>query len=630
MALSWCATMIAARAAAQTPAPPVAVTGTFHIIWRDAAHGGAIPGGDRRYVLIDDHGAWYDVQLDSAALTSLGGERALDRRRVTIGASEILSPARAHTAMPQIRARTLRLETLHAAGAVSFTFSGPQPYVTILCRFQDTPVDKLPSKSMVQTLAGGSSSYPSLDNYYREVSNGAITLAGSRVVGWYDLPHARAYYVVNSQADLQKLTADCTAAADKDVDFTAFRGINMQFSDQLDCCSWGGTTLLTLDGQTRAFGVTWIAAWGVSQAAYGHEMGHSFGFPHSHGPYGQTYDSKWDIMSYTYDWTDPTYGSIGPHTIAFHKALAGWIPAARRFVAKAGTSTITIERSAQPASNGNYLMAEIPIPGTSEHYTLEARRFTGQYDAHLPGQAIIIHRCGVDATVIDADGNGNPNDNGAMWVTGETFTDAAHNIAVTVGPQVGNGWQVTIRDQVTATTPLSIALGAAGRRDTTFARASVAFPDSVRLTLSGTGASSAHWSAARKAAWLVLAATSGTGSGMLRWQHQAHSLAAGTYVDTISVTASGATGSPARFVDTLVVLAQPRVEDAAAALLGTTTLSAPAARYLDAQGNGNGTFDLGDFLALASRTGASASGALAAARANARDTSRATPNGVTP
>ena len=36
------------------------------------------------------------------------------------------------------------------------------------------------------------------------------------------------------------------------------------------------------------------------------------------------------------------------------------------------------------------------------------------------------------AQVVDADGNGNPNDAGAIWNVGETFTDASNGISVRV------------------------------------------------------------------------------------------------------------------------------------------------------------------------------------------------------
>ncbi len=47
--------------------------------------------------------------------------------------------------------------------------------------------------------------------------------------------------------------------------------------------------------------------------------------------------------------------------------------------------------------------------------------------------------------------------------------------------------------------------------------------------------------------------------------------------------------------------------DAVSEMLGTPTLTAQQKTYLDDVGNRNGVFDLGDFLALVDRSGASAS-----------------------
>ena len=84
----------------------------------------------------------------------------------------------------------------------------------------------------------------------------------------------------------------------------------------LDCCSWGGTRTLTLDGQTKAYGMTWMADW-ADVAVYAHEEGHSLGLPHSSGPYGQTYDSRWDVMSNPKNKTVPSDATGRPSTFGW-------------------------------------------------------------------------------------------------------------------------------------------------------------------------------------------------------------------------------------------------------------------------------------------------------------------------
>jgi M6 family metalloprotease-like protein len=301
------------------------------------------------------------------------------------------------------------------------------------------------------------SSHPGLDHYWREVSYDNINLTGSAVHGWFNLPSPRSTYIQND-ADLTLLANDCTAAADASVNFPDFVGINMMFNQDLDCCAWGGSRTLTLDGQTKTYRVTWMPPWAFDdQGVLAHEMGHGFGFPHSSGPYGQTYDSDWDVMSGIGICSPPdaTFGCLGVHTISYHKdRLANWIPAERKFLAVEGTyHTLSLERLAQPPNNNNFLLAEIPYG--SEFYTVEVRESAG-YDNQLPGEGIIIHEVNgsraSDALVVDSTNNGDPNDDGARWTAGETFNDAANGISVAVNSSSG-AFNITITREFVASSP---------------------------------------------------------------------------------------------------------------------------------------------------------------------------------
>jgi uncharacterized repeat protein (TIGR01451 family) len=98
----------------------------------------------------------------------------------------------------------------------------------------------------------------------------------------------------------------------------------------------------------------------------------------------------------------------------------------------------------------NYLMAQIPIAGSSTRfYTVEARRLAG-YDSHnpIPGEAVVIHE--VDTTrerpayVVDVDNNGDTGDAGAMWLPGEVFSSTTNGITVCVNSATSTGFIVTI------------------------------------------------------------------------------------------------------------------------------------------------------------------------------------------
>jgi hypothetical protein len=186
-----------------------------------------------------------------------------------------------------------------------------------------------------------------------------------------------------------------------------------------------------------------------------HEMGHGFGLPHSNNWDGDSdnYDNTWDVMSdsWHYAGSDPTYGTIGKHTIAYHKYdLLGWIPPAKVYQpAIDSLAEITIDDLAL-ASTPNWRMAQIPIPGGNTFYTVEARGRTGLYDGHLPSEAIIIHEVdpgrSQDAWAYDAAAPpaNNAAGEGTMWRVGETFSDPIAHVVISVESQTANGFVVRI------------------------------------------------------------------------------------------------------------------------------------------------------------------------------------------
>jgi hypothetical protein len=147
---------------------------------------------------------------------------------------------------------------------------------------------------------------------------------------------------------------------------------------------------------------------------------------------------------------DPNYGCIGVHTNAYHKDFLGWIPDERRFTYAGTAQTITLSQTANPiATPGVFWAAKIPIAGaTTQFYYVEARKFVG-YDRETPFDSVVIHKVDTTRTdrlaqVVDPDNNSNPNDDGAAWTPGETFTDTANNFKVTVVSSAASSFQVTI------------------------------------------------------------------------------------------------------------------------------------------------------------------------------------------
>ena len=105
-----------------------------------------------------------------------------------------------------------------------------------------------------------------------------------------------------------------------------------------------------------------------------------------------------------------------------------------------------------------------------------------------------------------------------------------------------------------APVPLALSVSPASRSGSAQAGAS-APADSATVTITGDGSSSAIWTAAKRKAWTVLTTANGTGSGKVRWNRNSAGLAAGTYVDTLTVSVAGVT--PRTIIDTLLVTAAP-------------------------------------------------------------------------
>ncbi len=127
-------------------------------------------------------------------------------------------------------------------------------------------------------------------------------------------------------------------------------------------------------------------------------------------------------------------------------------------------------------------------------------------------------------------------------------------ITVAAPGAVDSPWRLV--DSLVVQGTLALDVSPASRSDTVTVGATVPRADSAAVLLSGTGASTATWSAAaNRGVWITVTTGSGTGPGTARWTRNPAGRAVGVHVDTITITSTAATGSPARIVDSLVVRA---------------------------------------------------------------------------
>jgi M6 family metalloprotease-like protein len=580
-------------------AQQASVSGRLTSIWEDPIPQRGTPR--LRHFLSRSDGEMVALRVTDSQLRVVGGAEGANGQYVEVDGSW-----RAPQRTPGGSAnRELEVSSIHysidplgaSPPAQGAPITGSHPWITVLCRFSDLPIFEPHPLSWYQQLMGGSE--PGVDHYWRELSYDQANVAGSGALGWYDLPQPHSYYVNDSTgvSNLQLLKEDCAAVADADIHYPDFVGINFQFNEDLAGFSWGGSSNLFIDGVIQNYRMTWMSDW-ADHVTYTHEMGHGFGLPHSSGPYGAVYDSNWDVMSGAWTNHDPSWGWLAPHTISWHKDMLGWIPADRIYDATVGLGqTIKLHRLADLGFGGDYLMARIPRPDGT-FYTVEARQFEG-YDVNLPAEAVIMHHVTSRAFVVDSDDpadNTNPDDDGARWLPGETFSDTASGITVTVDSATGDAFTITIAllgPPHIVLEPASLSFDAWQGTD----------PVPQTLVIRNSGTEELLWTISDDAEWLELGEASGTAAGS---ESSAISvtvlmggLAPGTYAATITVSGN-ADNSPRTADVEFVIAARPELDaqEVADQLMGlSTTLTASELEYLDDIGNQNGGFDVGDFRA---------------------------------
>jgi len=424
------------------------VRGVLSVVRGDPRPG--FPGGPvERYVLSSDRGVAIEFAIAEGLLVAAGGARFLDGRRVKVLLETFARPETKVNPALSATVRALQVEDREVTMKGAKSVSGPQPWISILCKFSDVSVEP---RNLSFFRGMYSSSYPGLDYYWRELSYNKANVSGSSAVAWVTMPQPQSHYYSSDGGDIDAMLNDCTAAADPYVYFPNYVGINMMFNAEFGPYAWGGNAWVSRDGVSRIYRVTWEPPWGFSNmGVIAHEMGHGFGLPHSNNADGDAspYDNPWDVMSDTWYYVivDSTYGRLGKGTIAYHRDILGWIDAERRLdINTPGIYHATLDNLSL-ATTSNLRLVNVHIPGSSRYYTVEVRDREG-FDASLPDFAVIIHEVLTsrkeDAWLIDPDNPTDGADEGAMWRVGECFDDQPNQISVCVQSVTTEGFVVRV------------------------------------------------------------------------------------------------------------------------------------------------------------------------------------------
>jgi len=423
------------------------IQGVLSVVQGDPAPWESREDVEKFFLLADDLSST-EVFLTEDQIRVVEGTSRLDGSRVELVVGPDRGEAEDHFLKRKPVVHSIRVLSNKTPSKAAKAVSGSQPWVSILCKFSGVSAEPK-SLSYFQNMY--SSAYPGLDHYWREVSYNKANVAGSDAVAWVNMPHPASHYVTGDDAGLSALASDCSAAADPYVYFPNFVGINMMFNADFGPYAWGGSHRFSLDGESRWYRTTWEPPWGYrNSCVIAHEMGHGFGLPHSNNAEGgYPYDNPWDVMSnsWGYALSDSTYGTLGKHTIAYHKDKLGWIDADKKLdISSQGIYSAKLDHLTLQ-STSNLRLVTIQIPSSSRFYTLEVRDLE-DYDENLPGFAVIIHEVDTgrveDAWLVDPVAPGNGADEGAMWRVGECFNDEPHEIEVCVQAVTTEGFDLRI------------------------------------------------------------------------------------------------------------------------------------------------------------------------------------------
>ena len=305
-------------------------------------------------------------------------------------------------------------------------------------------------------------------SYYHELSYGALTVTGD-VYGWYTLPYPESHYGMDcngidssdcsTQDQSWQLAQDAASLAQKDVDFSKYdyfifihSGYGQESSgvtnDVWSVTYMGGIFVYTLTKSLTLFSVVpELEAGGASPGGvYCLEFGHDLGLPDLYDTNtGKTILGPWELMDKG-AWNGNPAGSSPAHMTAWGKIQLGYISGPTLATIQDGTtSTYTVDPT-EIASN-NIHAIKIPLVISSEYYLVEVRAQIG-FDTALPAFGVLITFVSENQVVGKVhviDGHPSvPDLNDAVWTVGQTFTDSANDVAVTVTSQNGNSYQVTV------------------------------------------------------------------------------------------------------------------------------------------------------------------------------------------
>lgn len=425
--------MISATAAAVQAKPAPELTGRFAVRYGDTIVNGQLVSLPTQAGIYDQSGVYHPIDLSAHPMTDQQIHNLFGKEVNLFGL--------------QTTAKGLAPESITTSSILQDNplITGPQPWATVLCSLKGSPTPKPHPVSWYNGMYR--SQFPSIEDYWEKMTNGALFGFGPNVYGWYDAGEsAAAFKNSDGSVDLERLWNVCTAKADSDVNFPNFVGVALFFDDDLGG-AWGGASSLSLDGQTRSYRSLWYSNYEDPLNFVTHEMGHGYNMNHSQqssSPYDEYQDPytqmsalwlKCDVVR------DPTYGCIPLGFDAWDLFQGGWIRVKNVDPGQYKEETI------EPLYvNGGKTQALVLRLNDTKSVFVEARKLAG-YDAKLFFAGVVLHAIDTStypfSRLINVANNKDDTTKGALLTAaGKKYTDPHGQFTVCLNSISGGNYSL--------------------------------------------------------------------------------------------------------------------------------------------------------------------------------------------
>lgn len=298
---------------------------------------------------------------------------------------------------PATRSHTL-ISTLQDLAPVT----GTRRVIVLLVDFSDKPGTQNTQHFKDLLFSSGTYATGSMRDYYFEASHQALTVTGE-VYGWFRAPQPKTYYTNSNNGfgtyprNAQKLVEDVLTLADGAVNFKPFDNDGDGVIEAIIIIAAGSGAEVTGNKDD-----IWSHKWGITPrtvdtvkvtnyfmapedgrvGVMAHELGHLLlGMPDLYDiDYSSRGTGRWDLMAGG-SWNNG--GDTPAHPCAWVKSKVGWATVNAIFNAEQNITLL-------PYGTSNQLY-KLPV-GTADskqYFLLSNRRKIG-FDAHLPGEGLII------------------------------------------------------------------------------------------------------------------------------------------------------------------------------------------------------------------------------------------------